>query len=63
MHHLAILRLRTVYLMQQENKLDYYRGKNCMKKFCLELMEHATKMLDFENKENDTINKRRKGLT
>ena len=26
-----------------KNKLDYYRGKNCMKNFCLDLREHATK--------------------
>ena len=25
-----------------KNKLDYYRGKNCMKNFCLDLREHAT---------------------
>ena len=24
-----------------KNKLDYYRGKHCMKKFCLDLREHA----------------------
>ena len=26
-----------------KNKFDYYRGKNCMKNFCLDLREHATK--------------------
>ena len=26
-----------------KNKLDYYRGKNCMKNFCLDLKEHPTK--------------------
>ena len=26
-----------------KNNLDYYRGKNCMKNFCLDLREHATK--------------------
>ena len=26
-----------------KNKLDYYRGKNCMKNFCLDLKEHAKK--------------------
>ena len=25
-----------------KNKLDYYKGKNCMKNFCLDLREHAT---------------------
>ena len=33
-----------------ENKLDYYRGKNCMKKFCLDLKEHATKIINYEEK-------------
>ena len=28
-----------------KNNLDYYRGKNCMKKFCLDLREHATKII------------------
>ena len=25
-----------------KNRLDYYRGKNCMKNICLDLREHAT---------------------
>ena len=29
-----------------ENKLDYYRGKNCMKNFCLDLREHPTKIIN-----------------
>ena len=28
-----------------KNKLDYYRGKNCMKNFCLDLREYATKII------------------
>ena len=42
-----------------KNKLDYYRGKNCMKNFCLDLKEHATKIINYERKRNDTINKKR----
>ena len=34
-----------------KNKLDYYRGKNCMKQFCLDLREHATKIINYEKKE------------
>ena len=45
-----------------KNKLDYYRGKNCMKNFCLDLREHATKIINYEKKRN-TINKRRKENT
>ena len=31
-----------------KNKLDYYRCKNCMKKFCSDLREHATKIINYE---------------
>ena len=34
-----------------KNKLDHYRGKNCMKNFCLDLREHATKIINYEQKE------------
>ena len=30
---------------QTRNKLNHYRGKDCMKKFCKDLREHATKKL------------------
>ena len=33
-----------------KNKLDYYRSKNCMKNFCLDLREHATKIINCEKK-------------
>ena len=33
-----------------KNKLDYYRGKDCMKKFCKDLREHATKIINYERK-------------
>ena len=34
-----------------KNKFDYYRCKNCMKKFGLDLREHATKIINYEKKE------------
>ena len=34
-----------------KNKLDYYRGKICLKNFCQDLGEHATKIIDYEKKE------------
>ena len=43
-----------------KNKLNHYRGKDCMKKFCKDLREHATKIISYEKKKNDTINNRRK---
>ena len=34
-----------------KNNLDSYRGKNCMKIFCLDLREHVTKIINYEKKE------------
>ena len=41
-----------------KNKLDYYRGKNCMKNFCLDLREHATKIINYEKKEMIPLRKK-----
>ena len=35
---------------ESKNKLNYYRGKDCMKKFCKDLRTHATKIINFEKK-------------
>ena len=35
---------------QSKNKLDYYRGKDCMKKFSKDLRTHATKIINHEKK-------------
>ena len=32
------------------NKLNHYRGKDYMKKFCKDLREHATKIINYEKK-------------
>ena len=37
-------------LDKSKNKLNYYRGKDCMKKFCNDLREHATKIINYEKK-------------
>ena len=37
--------------MQQKNKLDCCRGKDCMEKFCKDLRDHAMKMINYEEKE------------
>ena len=34
-----------------ENKLDYYRGRDCMKKLCKKLKGHALKIINYEKKE------------
>ena len=44
-----------------ENKHDVYRGKDCIKKFCKYLKEHAIKITNFEKK-SIIINKRAAGI-
>ena len=39
-------------------KLDYYRGEDCMKKFCLDLREHATRIIDYEKKKMIPLTKK-----
>ena len=41
-----------------KNNLDYYRGEDCMKKFCLDLREHATKKINYEKKEMIPLTKK-----
>ena len=41
-----------------KNKLDYYRGDNCMKKFCKDLREHATKIINYEKKDMIPLTKK-----
>ena len=43
---------------KSKSKLNYYRGEDCMKKFCKDLREHATKIINCEKKRYDSINKR-----
>ena len=33
-----------------ENEHDVYRGKDCMKKFCVSLREHAIKIINFKKR-------------
>ena len=35
---------------KSRNKFNYYRGKDCMKKFSKDLREHASKITDYEKK-------------
>ena len=39
-----------------KNKLDYYRGKDCMKSFCKDLKKPAAEIINNEEKRNDTTN-------
>ena len=36
--------------MQQKNKLDFYKGEDCMEKICKDLREHAMKIINYEKK-------------
>ena len=51
MKYVDIHCLLTVHLMKKNNKLDYYRGKDCLKRFCQDLMKQARSIIDFEKKE------------
>ena len=49
---------------KSNNKLSYYRGEDCMKRFCKDLKDHATKIIDFKKtmisltkEEEDNYNK------
>ena len=39
---------------EEENKLDYYRGKDCIDELCKRLKERAMKIINY--KKNDTAN-------
>ena len=43
-----------------KNKLDYCRGKNCMRNFCLDLSKHVTKIINYEKKEMIQLTKEEK---
>ena len=43
---------------ETKNKLDCYRGKDCMKKFCKDLREHATKIINYEKKDMIPLTKK-----
>ena len=46
--------------MESKNKLNHYRGKDCMKKFCKDLKEHATRIIDHEKKKIIPLTKEEK---
>ena len=46
-----------------ENKHSLYQGKECMKRFRSFLKEYATNIVDFEKKENATVNKKTAKIT
>ena len=36
---------------KKENKLNYFRGRDCIEKFCKKLKERAIKIINYEEKE------------
>ena len=45
---------------ESKNKLNHYRGKDCMKKFCKDLKEHATRIINHEKKKIIPLTKKEK---
>ena len=41
-------------------EINYYRGKDCMKKFCKDLKEHATRIINYEKKKIIPLTKEEK---
>ena len=48
---------------EERNKLSYYRGEDCMKKFCKDLRKHPTKIINCENKEKIPLTKKEEKKT
>ena len=44
----------------KENKHSFYRGKNYIKKFCKELKEICTRIVNYEQKEMTTLTEKKK---
>ena len=42
-----------------KNKLDCYRGEDCKKKFCKDLREHVTKIINYEKKDKIPLTKKK----
>ena len=45
--------LQVAHLMKK-NKLNYYRGKDCIEKLCKKLKKRGMKIINYEKKRNDT---------
>ena len=45
---------------KSKNKLNYYRGEDCMKRFCKDLKKHATKIINCEKKDMIPLTKEEK---
>ena len=43
---------------KSKSKLNYYRGEDCMTKFCKDVREHATKIINYEKKDMILLTKK-----
>ena len=43
---------------KSKSKLNYYRGEDCMTKFCKDVREHATKIISYEKKDMIPLTKK-----
>ena len=39
-----------------KKKLDCYRGKDCIEKFCKDVREHTMRIVNYEKKRHNTAN-------
>ena len=51
---------QAMFTRQIENKLNYYRGKGCIKKLCKKLKECTIKIINYEEKEIIPLTKEEK---
>ena len=45
----------SIFTHESKSKLNYYRGDDCMKKFCKDLREHSTKTINYEKKKTISL--------
>ena len=43
----------------KQNRHKFYRRQDCIKRFCNDLKELATEIINYEDKKNDNVNKQR----
>ena len=36
---------------EKENKLDYYRGKDCIEKLCIKIKERVMKIINYKKRD------------
>ena len=40
---------------EKENKLDYYRGKDCVEKLCIKIKERVMKIINYKIRDIKTL--------